>query len=183
MADNQETEANSGPGVMGLVKAIAFVSVLVVVEMVVAAMVIPSATDTEALARELARAAEGDEFGDDAAEDLAAIDTREATSEVNIGTFNITRFDPDSDKTMNVDFVVLGVVLADEEADFLAAFEASRGRIEEQVVMTMHGANTSDLSSAGLGLIKRQILEKTNRALGRPLLREVIFTKINFVER
>jgi len=30
---------------------------------------------------------------------------------------------------------------------------------------------------------KRQILEKTNRALGQPLLKEVLFAKFNFVER
>ena len=41
----------------------------------------------------------------------------------------------------------------------------------------------TDLTDAGLGLIKRQILEKTNRAMGQPLLKEVLFSKFNFVER
>ena len=49
--------------------------------------------------------------------------------------------------------------------------------------MTLHAAQAKDLSDAGLGLIKRQILEKTNRALGHPMLREVLFSKFNFVER
>jgi flagellar FliL protein len=47
----------------------------------------------------------------------------------------------------------------------------------------MHGTEAPDLTNAGLGLIKRQILEKTNRALGQPLLKEVLFSKFNFVER
>jgi hypothetical protein len=50
-------------------------------------------------------------------------------------------------------------------------------------MLTIHGADSADLANAGLGLIKRQILEKTNRTLGRPMLREVVFTKLNFVER
>jgi hypothetical protein len=49
--------------------------------------------------------------------------------------------------------------------------------------MTLHGAESADLTDAGLGLIKRRILEKTNRALGQPLLKEVLFSKFNFVER
>ena len=71
----------------------------------------------------------------------------------------------------------------DEEEEFLLEFEAHRGRIKEQIIFTLHNAKASELASSGLGLIKRQILEKTNRTLGRPLLREVGFTKINFVER
>jgi flagellar FliL protein len=47
----------------------------------------------------------------------------------------------------------------------------------------MHSAESADLTDAGLGLIKRQLLEKTNRALGEPMLKEVLFSKFNFVER
>ena len=187
MSEEQEeiTEPTppSGPGIMGLIKAVAFVAILVVVQLVAASMLLPSAQETEKLARDLSRAAKGAEYGDDLSEDAAPVDESEAMSEVELGAFNITRFNPDSDKTLNIDFMVFGVVLLEEEADFLADFESSRSRIEEQIVMTMHGAKISDLSSAGLGLIKRQILEKTNRALGKPLLREVVFTKLNFVER
>jgi flagellar FliL protein len=34
-----------------------------------------------------------------------------------------------------------------------------------------------------LGLLKRRLLEKTNRALGEPILKELLFSKFNFVER
>ncbi len=186
MAEKQKEEETTKPaglGIMGLVKAVAFVAVLVIVQLVAASMLLPSAQETETLARDLARAAEGVEFEDDISKDTVVVDEGEETSEVELGPFNITRFDPDSDKTLNIDFMLFGVVLLDEEADFMALFEKNRSRIGEQIVMTMHGAKISDLSSAGLGLIKRQILEKTNRTLGKPLLREVVFTKINFVER
>lgn len=189
MAEKEEQQEEtkpakpSGGGIMGFIKPIAFVAILVVVQLVAASMLLPSAKETETLARDLARAAEGVEFGDDITEDVALSDKTEETKEVELGAFNITRFNPDSDKTLNIDFMIFGVVLLEEEVDFLADFETSRSRIKEQIVMTMHGAKISDLSSAGLGLIKRQILEKTNRALGKPFLREVVFTKINFVER
>jgi flagellar basal body-associated protein FliL len=74
-------------------------------------------------------------------------------------------------------------VLADDVTDFEHHFENSKARIREQVTMTLHGAESSSLTDAGLGLIKRQILEKTNRALGEPLVKEVLFSKFNFVER
>ena len=41
----------------------------------------------------------------------------------------------------------------------------------------------TDLTDAGLGLIKRMILEKSNRALGKPLLHEAIFSRFSFEER
>ena len=168
---------------MGLVKGVVIVAVLVLVELVAAAFLIPSAEDTEELAREMARAARGDEYLIEDDSESGSADPRDTTREVEIGTFNITRFDPESDKTLNIDFTVYGVVLVDEESEFMTEFEANQNRIHEQIVMTMHSAKTSDLTNAGLGLIKRQILEKTNRTLGKPLLREVVFTKINFIER
>ena len=96
---------------------------------------------------------------------------------------NITRFNPNTDTTLNVQFSVYGVVLASEEEEFLAEFATSSNRIHEQIMLTLHAAESAELANAGLGLIKRQILEKTNRTLGRPMLREVVFTKLNFVER
>ena len=180
MADN---EKKSGGGLMGIVKPIAIVAVLVVVEMVAAAVMIPSAEQTEDLARELARASKGEETVFSDLEDPNSLDEIEQTTEVELVAENITRFDPERDTVLNIDFVVFGVVQVDEEEEFLLEFEAHRGRIKEQIIFTLHNAKASELASSGLGLIKRQILEKTNRTLGRPLLREVGFTKINFVER
>ncbi|MEO0529724.1 MAG: hypothetical protein AAF266_04010 [Planctomycetota bacterium] len=181
MADDNTEKKSSGMG--GLIKAVGIVSVLVVVEMVAAAMLIPSAEDTEALARELARAAKGVETATSEDEETTMMDAAEETIEVELLTDNITRFNPESDATLNIQFSVYGVVLATESEDFTTQFTANTSRIHEQIMLTLHGADTGDLSTAGLGLIKRQILEKTNRALGRPLLREVVFTKLNFVER
>lgn len=170
---------------MRVIKAVVIVSVLIVIEMVAAAMIIPSAEETEELAKNLARAADGEALaaktGDE--EKVSMIAPGEATVEIELLTDNITRFDPETDSTLNVQFSVYGVVLAEEQAEFNKHYATNVSRIHEQIMLTLHGARTTDLSNAGLGLIKRQILEKTNRTLGRPLLREVVFTKLNFVER
>lgn len=165
-----------------LLKAVGIIGALVAVEMVGASMLIPSAEETEQLAKKLAHAAKGDAapFRDEA---NAKPEERVVTKEVELLTDNITRFNPNTDMTLNVQFSVYGVVLANEEAEFLAAFAANANRIHEQIMLTIHAAESVDLANAGLGLIKRQILEKTNRTLGRPMLREVVFTKLNFVER
>ena len=171
-------------GLFPLVKAIAFVSIVVVVEIVAASMLAPTAQETERLAQQFVAAtegktadfeeAEGHENGHAHAEDVR---------EVELGIYNITRYNPKTNTTMAIDFELYGTVLADDAAEFQHVFENSQARVREQVIMTLHSAESTDLTDAGLGLIKRRILEKTNRALGQPLLQEVLFSKFNFVER
>ena len=176
-----------GRGLFRLVKAVAFVSVIVIVEIVVASMITPTAQETERLAHDLAAASHGeaaDDHGDhdehaEEAGHSAAHDLRE----VDLGSFNVTRFNPATNTTLAIDFELFATVLAEDVTDFEHHFENSKARIREQVTMTLHGAESGSLTDAGLGLIKRQILEKTNRALGEPLLKEVLFSKFNFVER
>jgi len=174
-----------GRGLFRLIKAVAFVSVIVIVQIVVASMLAPSAKDTERLGQELANAAAGKaaEHGHDETDDKHHEGDDHDLHEVELGSFNVTRFNPATRTTLAIDFSLYGTVLAEEAPEFEHRFEKSNARIKEQVTMTLHGVESSDLTDAGLGLIKRQILEKTNRALGRPLLKEVLFSKFNFVER
>ena len=184
MAENeQEQEIPQGGGMMGLIKAVVIISVLVIVELVAASMLMPSANKTEQLAEEMARAAKGEDAQIEEEHEQIVANIEGDTVEVELISDNITRFDPEADKTLNVTFTVFGVVLIEEEAEFMTEFEANKNRVSEQIMMTMHGATTTDLTMPGLGLIKRQILEKTNRTLGKPYLNDVIFTKINFIER
>jgi flagellar FliL protein len=187
--DVQETPAGptkrGGRGLLRLIKAVAFVSVLVVVQIVVASILVPSASETERLAHDLAAASKGEDHSAGTGHDAESShgDHGEGVKEVDLGTYNITRYNPTTNTTLAIDFELYGTVLAEEAAEFSHRFEASTARIREQVTMTLHAAESTDLTDAGLGLIKRQILEKTNRALGRPFLKEVLFSKFNFVER
>jgi flagellar FliL protein len=170
-------------GLLSLVKAVAFISVIVVVEIVAAAMLAPSAQETAKLGEQLAAAASGEST--DAHEDAEGNthDHTKSLKEVELGTYTITRFNPATNTTLAIDFELYGTVLATDTDEFHPLFDNSKARIREQVTMTLHGAESSDLTDAGLGLIKRRILEKTNRALGQPLLKEVLFSKFSFVER
>jgi flagellar basal body-associated protein FliL len=172
-------------GLMTIVKAIAFVSIIVIVQVVGAAIFIPSAQDTEKLARQYIAAAEGEAAAEGAHEGEAHGEEHagEEVTEIELGTFNITHFNPGTNSTLSIDFELFATVLAADATEFEHLFEKNKVRVREQVIMTLHAAQSKDLSDAGLGLIKRQILEKTNRALGHPMVREVLFSKFNFVER
>lgn len=184
MADNDE-KTTKGVGILGLVKALGIVSFIVIVEVVAASMLIPSAQDTESDARKVLAARQGDEAltGDDGADDSQNKMMLKDTLEFDIGRYNVTRYNPENNTTLIIDFELYGVVLADDQGEFESQFESNKVRVREQVIMTLGGAEVTDLTDPELSLLKRRILEKTNRALGRPLLHEVLFSKFNFVER
>jgi flagellar basal body-associated protein FliL len=182
------TEESAAPRkaspILTIIKGVAFVSILVIVQVVAAAMFIPSGEETAELAKQYVAAEHGEAESEEAAEEShAAAHAGEETSEVELGHFNVTHFNPASNTTLSIDFELYGSVLAENEEEFHHLLEKNKVRVREQVIMTLHAAGSKELSDAGLGLIKRQILEKTNRALGHPMLREVLFSKFNFVER
>ena len=172
-------------GLLTLLKALGIVAAIVLVEVVAASMLIPSMHDTERLAKQYIAAKAG-EVSDSAHESdghVEPVKHHDNLEEVELGTFNVTRFNPATNTTLSIDFELYGAVLAKNKGEFQHLYDKNKNRIREQVVLTMHGAEAKDLSDAGLGLLKRQILEKTNRALGQPLLAEVLFGKFNFIER
>lgn len=186
-ADETPAEApkRKGGGIFRLIKAVAFVSVIVIVQIVGAAMLAPKAQDTAKLAKDLAAAANGQaaEADEHSKEEKGHKGNEKNLKEVDLGSYNITRYNPTTKTTLAIDFELYGTVLAEDAAEFQHHFESSNARIKEQITLTMHSAESADLTDAGLGLIKRQLLEKTNRALGEPMLKEVLFSKFNFVER
>jgi flagellar FliL protein len=185
-SEEQEPAPRKKGGIFTIIKAVAFVSVIVVLEIVAAAMLAPSAQETEKLAKQIAAASTGDDTHAEAEEHHDAHEEHHAhdeLSEVELGSFNVTRYNPTTKTTLAIDFELYGAVLKDEVTEFHHVFEHSKARVREQVTMTLHSAESADLQDAGLGLIKRRILEKTNRALGQPLLKEVLFSKFSYVER
>jgi hypothetical protein len=189
--DQAETPVEGGkskrPSLMTVVKASAFISVIVLLEVAAASILVPSASETVDTAEKLAAAEaarevvkDGEEAGEGAQSDsLALRDMRE----VSLGSYHVLNYNPDSGSSLNVDFELYGTVLADEEGDFFQLYEANQIRIREQILVTIRSTSVTELSEAGLGLIKRKILEKTNRALGKPLIHEAVFSKFSFIER
>ncbi|MEQ8847897.1 hypothetical protein [Botrimarina sp.] len=182
MSNETEQGQKRGGAILRLAKAGGVVAALVVVEMVAAAMIVPSAKETEQLARELAHAAKGEE-APVADADPSPLSPADETVEVELYTDNVSRYSPESDTTLNLQVSVYGVILTSEQVEFDTHYAAHANRIKEQINLTLIGADAGDLVGAGLGLIKRQILEKTNRTIGRPMVREVVFARLNFVQR
>jgi len=178
-----EAPPRKNRGLFRLIKAVAFVSVIVVVQIVVASMLAPSAQDTAKLAKDIAAAASGQSADTQDEHGKEAKRQEKNLKEVDLGTYNITRYNPTTNTTLAIDFELFGTVQEEDAAQFQHHFESSNARIKEQITLTMHSAESADLTDAGLGLLKRQLLEKTNRALGEPMLKEVLFSKFNFVER
>lgn len=103
--------------------------------------------------------------------------------EVDLGEFNVTVLQGATNTTLMVEFHLYGTVRVEDEADFQQRYERSKQRIREQILVTVRAAELADLADPGLGLIRRQILEKSNRLLGKPLLLGVIFSDFVLIEQ
>ena len=71
----------------------------------------------------------------------------------------------------------------EDHSKFGQLMKTRRHRFRDQVIMIVRNAELSDLADPGLGLIKRQILAKTNALLGEPMIKEVIFSEFAVVEQ
>ena len=181
------------PGIMTVVKALAVISVLVLLQLVGVSMLIPSAAETTTIAEKLASAdaiqdaeeTEGAAHHEEKEEHAGDGEEAAAHSmhEVKLGSYHVVTFNTNTGTSLNIDFELYGTVLAKEEKEFTELFEANKVRLREQILVTVRGSDVTDLSDPDLGLLKRKILEKTNRTLGKPLLNEAIFSKFSFIER
>ncbi|HVA51431.1 MAG TPA: flagellar basal body-associated FliL family protein [Pirellulales bacterium] len=103
--------------------------------------------------------------------------------EIDMGEYSLTAFQPASNTTLLVNFHLYGTIAGEEEEYFAGSYEANKHRIRDQVLTTIRSAEIADLTDPGLGLIKRQILEKTNRTLGKPVLQGIVFSDFLAVEQ
>jgi flagellar basal body-associated protein FliL len=119
-----------------------------------------------------------------AAESLPELDRDpEEEIEVVLGEFSVTTFQPATNTTMRIEFNLFGTVDVKNEKEFLAALEENKHRFRDQILVIVRSAEITDLTDAGLGLVKRKIMEKTNRMLGKPYLRSIIFSDFSFIEQ
>jgi flagellar FliL protein len=103
--------------------------------------------------------------------------------EVVLGEFSVTSFQPATNTTLRIEFNLYGTVDAKNQTEFLAALEENQHRFRDQVLVIVRSAEITDLTDAGLGLVKRKIMEKTNQIIGKSLLHTVIFSDFSFVEQ
>jgi len=161
------------------IKILLLVGVVVAVECLVAYLYLPSTSETAALASAALGNAETNAAEENEDEEEELVDQ----VEVDMGEFTVTAFQPISNTTLRIDFHLYGTVAAQDHDEFITLMEENLHRFREQVIVTVRSADITDLTDAGLGLVKRKILEKTNRTLGKSLLRVVIFSDFSFIEQ
>jgi len=180
-ADEVEAGGKRPGGIFAMVRIGVFLTVLITVECVIAIIVISSAEETAAMAQKL--------IGGDGSivlpeEDEGAMEKEEdPTVEIFLGEFHVSVFQPLSNTTVRIDFELYGTVLADKQTEFDERYIENQHRLREQVIVTLRSTDMADLADAGLGLIKRKILETTNRTLGKAIVKEVIFSDFSFIEQ
>ena len=189
-------------GFSGKLKIGIVLAVVVGAQCVLAWLLIPSGDTSEATEPKHEHKSEVSGAFDPTAEDPHA-----ERREVDLGRFSVTSVDSGSNTTLLIDFHLYGAVLAEpgdhaeEAADdhgghgkkeeeepvdnsrFGKLLAKNKHRFRDQVIVVIRNAQMSDLSDPALGLIKRQILAKTNSLLGEPLLKEVIFSDFAVVQQ
>lgn len=171
-----------GGGIKTKLIAVAFVLVVVLAECAVAVLLFPSPDRTVAIAQAvLAQPAATEQTT--GPESTPATANRDEEKEIDLGDFDVSSYQPLSNTTLRISVHLYGAVPTDDESEVLDLLEARRQRLREQVLVILRSAELTDLTDAGLGLIKRRILEKTNRVLGKPLLKQIIFSDFSFLEQ
>jgi flagellar FliL protein len=173
--------AAGGKGGGGLLaKLVPAVIVIAVVsgEGLAAYMLMPSAADAAAAAK-VALEAHAPEPEDD---DHHGSKEPEL-EEVDLEQYKITSFQPASSITLRIEFHLFGMVKADKAGEFTHLIEMKKNRVRDNVMSIIRSADMNDLTDPALGLLKRKILETTNKALGKPLLQGVVFSEFTFLEQ
>jgi flagellar FliL protein len=190
------------------IKIIAIIGVIVLMQCVLAYLYLPGGdARTKGEDKKDATAVHAPEKPDKE----PAGDGRGDRREVDLGKFSLTAFDPNSNTTLLIDFHLFGTVAAEHDdkdgkgggehgahgghggkggegaeednTAFGKLFKKNQNRFRDQVIMIIRNAQMSDLADPGLGLIKRQILAKTNSLLGEPLMKEVLFSDFAVVQQ
>jgi flagellar basal body-associated protein FliL len=159
-----------------------FVAAVVGAEVLVAYFCIPGESQTAAIA---AAALGGNPQSNPLAtpppppdEEAQAVDQ----VEVDLGEFDVTAFQPVSNSTLRVSVHVWGTVADKDQAAFQDLTQGNQQRLREQVLVTIRSADSAELTEPGLGVVKRKILDRMNKTLGKPLLRTIVFSDFSSIE-
>ena len=104
-------------------------------------------------------------------------------TEVDLGEFTVTAYQPVSSSTLFISFHLYGSALDKHSDEVAKRLEDHKHQVRDNIIVIIRSAEITDLTDAGLGLIKRRILETTNRTLGKPLLQGIMFSDFSFVEQ
>jgi flagellar basal body-associated protein FliL len=175
-AHGHAAAAAGGGGLLSKLLPAVIVIAVVSGEGAAAYMLLPSAADSAAAAR-AALEAHAPEPEDDHHSKEPELE------EVDLEQFKITSFQPASSITLRIEFRLYGMVKGDKAEEFRTLAASKKNRLRDNVMSIIRSADMNDLTDPALGLIKRKILETTNKALGKPLLQGVVFAEFTFLEQ
>jgi len=171
----------SGSPLLSKLTVLLFLAVVVAGECMMVYFFLPARAETAALAGVELQATSLD---DSAAPEIPSEgEEPPGQVEVDLGEFAVTAYQPISNTTLRIDFHLYGTVATEDEKAFLDRLGGNMHRFRDQVIVTLRSSDITDLTDAGLGLIKRKILEKSNAMLGHRYLRAVIFSDFSFIEQ
>ena len=176
--NTQETDTSQSPSQLAKrLLIVAFVVTVVSVQIVIAAIFIPSARSAEK-----ANGVLPEPVQDPSIESLIRLNETTPTVEVDLGSFEVTSYQPSSDVTLRVEFQLCGVISEENLSEFKRVYQRRKNRLREQVQIVIRSADPNDLRDSGLGLIKRRLQSKVNCTLGKRLLDGVVIPHISTVE-
>lgn len=152
---------------------------IVVAECAVAYVLIPSASDASMIAEGIV---EGNIEEMEATAKQAAEEAK-AVREIDLERHLVTIYQDEVARTLRIEFKLFGTVLEKEADEFTLLYEERMLRVKEQINLTVRTADFDALNDPRLGLLRRQILEKINRTLGKPYLRSVGFGDFSMTEQ
>jgi hypothetical protein len=169
--------AAGGGSMFGKIMICGFMATVIITECLVAYLLIPSADDvarraearmTEKLQKQVSPQGNSPE---------------KPMVEIDLGEYSITSHQVETNTSLRIDFKLFGVVLENEQEDLRTRFARNQHRFRDQIIFEVRNSEIADLSDPGLGLIKRRILEKSNRLLGKSILQGIVFSDFSFVEQ
>ena len=187
MANEQDTPpvaaapVRPGSGLMGKLLIAGFMGGVIAVECLLAYLFIPSPDEVAALAEEnmtkkLPASLATDEI-------TAAQDEMKNTVEIPLGDYSLTIPQRNSEMALRADFTLAGTVLAADESTFANLMEKHPARFREIVLYEFRNSEREDLDDPELGLIKRRILERSNKLFGKPILKSVMIPDFSYIEQ
>lgn len=90
-----------------------------------------------------------------------------------LGLFSVKIFDPLTHTMLRTDFGLEAVIACEDQAEFERFLRSSQQFLREQVMVAMRTSDAVDFADRSLQLVKRRIVARVNRALGRPFLKSV----------
>jgi hypothetical protein len=98
-----------------------------------------------------------------------------------LGTFSLT-VSVNRTRPLLLSFHLYGTLSESKHAEFTARFEAQHYRLRQEVLVLLRGAELELLTDPDLTELKKQLLARLNRLLGKASLNELIVSDFAILE-